>query len=285
MTPVRPADVPPEPEVTDDAFLGGALAILQPRSAYRAGLDAVLLAAAIPVRTGPAERVLDAGSGVGVVGLCIARRCSEARVTLVEIEPRLAALARANAARNGLAQCIDVIEADVAAGGIGYTQTGLAQGHFDHVVANPPYQTDGRASRSPDRLKAQAHGMAGGALDAWLRFLAAAAKSGGTVTLVHRIEALPELLAAMTPRFGALKLLPIHPRDGEPARRLIIQGIKGNRAPLQLLPGLVLHGEGHAFRAPVDAILREGQPLVLRAPGEPDIGRPRQLLQRSTSGV
>ena len=253
-------------DVTDDAFLGGALGILQPRSAYRAGLDAVLLAAAVPVQAGRVERVLDAGAGVGVVGLCIARRCPDARVTLVELEPQLAALARTNATRNGLQQRIDVIEADMAAGGAGYAEAGLAQGLFDHVAANPPYQTDGRASRSPDRLKAQAHGMAGGALEAWLRFLAAAAKSGGTVTLIHRIEALPELLAATIPRFGALKLLPIHPRDSEPARRVIIQGIKGSRAPLQLLPGLVLHGQGHAFRAAVDAILRGGQPLVLQAP-------------------
>lgn len=250
-------------DLTDDAFLGGALAIVQPRQAYRAGLDAVLLAAAVPVQAGRGERVLDAGAGVGVVGLAVAWRCPDARVTLVEIEPQLSGLARTNAIRNGLQQRIDIIEADLTAGGAGYAQSGLAQGLFDHVVANPPYQTDGRASRSPLALKAKAHGMASGALDAWLRFLAAAAKSGGTATLVHRADALPELLAAMTPRFGALKVLPIHPREGEPARRLIIQGIKGSRAPLAVLPGLVLHGLGNAFRPTVDAILRRGQPLLL----------------------
>ena len=254
---------PPTLELTDDAFLGGALQILQPKSAYRAGLDAVLLAAAVPVREGQRERVLDAGAGAGVVGLSIARRCPDAQVTLVEVEPRLASLARKNARRNRLDDRVQVIAADVTAGGPGLAQAGLFPGLFAHVVANPPYQVDHRASRSPDTLKARAHGMAEGALDGWLRFLASAAASGGTVTIVHRTEALPALLAAISPRFGALKILPLHPREGEPAGRVIVRGVKGSRGPLQLLPGLVLHGAGHAFRPEIDAILRGGEALAL----------------------
>ena len=90
----------------------------------------------------------------------------------------------------------------------------------------------------------------------------AATRAGGTVTIIHRADALGEILTTMSPRFGALKLLPVYARSGQPARRLIVQGIKGSRAPLQLLPGLVLHDEGHAFRPEIDAILRRGSPLV-----------------------
>ncbi|HET6223567.1 MAG TPA: hypothetical protein VFE11_15445, partial [Dongiaceae bacterium] len=54
-----------EADVTDDAFLGGALRILQPKEGYRAGIDAVFLAAAAPARTSRKERVLDVGAGVG----------------------------------------------------------------------------------------------------------------------------------------------------------------------------------------------------------------------------
>ena len=68
----------------DDAFLGGALRILQPQEGYRAGLDAVLLAAAAPVRASRKDRVLDVGAGVGVVGLAVAQRMHRAHVTLVE---------------------------------------------------------------------------------------------------------------------------------------------------------------------------------------------------------
>ena len=250
-------------ELTDDAFLGGALQILQPKSAYRAGLDAVLLAAAVPVRKGEREQILDAGAGVGVVGLSIARRCPDARVCLVEVEPQLVSLARENACRNRLDDRVQVIQADVSAGGPGLAEAGLLPGQFAHAVANPPYQADHRASRSPDALKARAHGMAEGALDGWLRFLASAVASRGTVTIVHRTEALPALLAAMSPRFGALKILPLQPRIGEPAGRLIVQGVKGSRGPLQLLPGLVLHGDGHAFLPEIEAMLRGVRVLTL----------------------
>lgn len=259
-------------DLTDDAFLGGQLQILQPRSSYRAGLDAVLLAAAVPVVEGGAERVLDAGAGVGVVGLAIARRVSDARVSLVEIEPDLIELARQNIARNGLAGRVEVIVADVMAGGAGFTQVTRAQnqewprpnpGAYAHVAANPPYLLDGHRSPSPDPLKTRAHGMGAGGLDAWARFLATAAKHGGTATVIHRADALAALLAALDGRFGALKILPIHPRAGLPASRVILQGSKGSRAPLELRPALVLHGEGAGFLPPVDAILRGGHKLVV----------------------
>ncbi len=251
-----------EPDLTDDAFLGDALRILQPRDAYRAGLDAVLLASAIPAGDGLCQ-VLDAGAGVGVVGLCVARRCTDAQVTLVEIAPELAALARRNIERNQLVARVTVVEADVGAGGAGFNGNGLASCSFDHVAANPPYYVDKHSSSSPSPLKARAHGMGEGALDAWLRFLATAVKPGGTATVVHRAAALPELIAVLTPRFGALKMLPIHPRQGAPANRIIVQGIKGSRAPLTILPGLILHGEGQGFRPEIDAILRHRAPLIL----------------------
>ena len=101
-------------ETTDDAFLGGRLHLLQPKSGYRAGLDAILLAAAIEVKE-PAARVLDAGAGVGAAGLAVAARVPTAGVVLVELEPRLAALARENIGRNHLSSRVRVIEADICA--------------------------------------------------------------------------------------------------------------------------------------------------------------------------
>lgn len=252
-------------DVTDDAFIGGKLQILQPRTAYRAGLDAILLAAAIPDHRGAPIDILDAGAGVGVVGLAIARRITAARITLVENAPALASLARKNARRNAIADRVEIVEADISQGGAAFASgmhAALQPGRFAHVVANPPYHVDGRSSPSPDPLKANAHAMAPVDLDAWMRFLAAAAMAGGTATVIHRAEALPELLACFANRFGALKILPIHPRVGKPASRVIIQGRKGSRAPLTLLPGLILHAaEGHAFRPSIEAILRDGQPL------------------------
>ncbi len=251
---------------TSDAFLGGALEVLQPSRGYRAGLDAVLLAAACGAEIGDQARVLDAGAGVGVAGLCVARRVSDAHVTLVEREPELAALARQNAARNGLDARIRVVELDVAEGGAGInrareTDTGICAGAFSHVIANPPYFTEGRGTRSPADLKAASHEMADGALDQWCRFLATAAASNGLVTVIHRADALDALLHGLGRRFGGLRVLPLYPRAGAEAHRVIVQGRKGSRAPLRLLPGIELHCDGNGFVPAIDAVLRHGAAL------------------------
>ena len=252
-------------EATTDAFLGGRLSIRQPRKGYRAGLDAVLLAAAAPVRAGTGERVLDAGSGVGVVGLSVAERISDALVTLVELEPELLALARENVGDNGLSDRVSVVQADVAAGGAAFNGSGseLTPGTFAHVLANPPYFAAGSGTEPSDNLKAGAHQMPREGLDAWVRFLATAAAADGSATIIHRADALPAVLAALDGRFGAIKVFPVFPRAGEAASRVIVQGIKGSRAPLTLLAGLVLHMEGHGFAPEAEAILRHGAALDL----------------------
>ncbi len=255
------------PELTDDAFIGGALSILQPATGYRSGLDAVLLAAAARNGIGSDERVLDAGSGVGVVGLAIAAQVIGARVTLVEVDPMLADLARRNAMRNGLDGRVRVVIADVAGGGRVLHEAGLDEGlapaSFEHVVSNPPYYAAGSGTPPPHRTKAGAHQMQAGDLDRWLAFLATAATSGGRLTLIHRADALQLVLDALDGRFGNIRVLPVHPRAGEPANRILVTAIKGSRAPLELRPGLVLHDADGCYLPNVEAVLRHGAPLPM----------------------
>jgi tRNA1(Val) A37 N6-methylase TrmN6 len=250
-------------EVTEDAFLGGKIKALQPRAGYRAGIDALLLAASIPVAQAGSPRVLDAGSGVGVVGLCLAARVARARVVLVESEPSLVRLALRNVVENRLEDRIRVLCADITAPAKRTAHVELVPESFDHVAANPPFYPQGRARPARDRLRAGAHIMPSGGLERWVRAAARLARPGGTLSLVHRAEALGELLAAIGPRFGALKVLPIHPRADRPAIRVLVQGRKGSRAPMSLLPPLVLHGDGNRFLPAADAILRAGMPLDL----------------------
>src|SRR5437879_10265396 len=112
-TPVSPMNCAPMTErtreTTEDAFLGGGLRLRQLKSGHRAGHDAMLLAAATPVRSG--HRVADFGAGVGAAGLAVARRVSEIDLVLVEMDATLAGLARANAAANALVA--EVIMLDV----------------------------------------------------------------------------------------------------------------------------------------------------------------------------
>jgi len=253
---------------TKDAFLGGALHILQPSDGYRAGLDAILLAAALRANRG--ERVLDAGAGVGVVGLAVARRERDVEVTLVERDPGLAALARCNVAGNGLEARVRVVIADVTRPLREMPElSGLVES-FDHLLSNPPYHVQGRGTPAGEPLKDAANAMPAGGLERWIRFAAAMLRPGGTITLIHRPDALQGLLGALASRFGAIVLLPIHPRGGEPASRVLVRGVKGSRAALELRPGLVLHNADHSFRPEIEAILRHGAGLDIRnLPAEP----------------
>lgn len=252
---------------TTDVFLGGALRITQPARGYRAGIDALIVAAAVPARPGDSGTVLDVGAGVGTIGLAVAHRWPEASITLAEIDPDLAALAVGNILANGHANRMTAVVIDVAAGGAvlhdPHRSTGLAAASFTHVVSNPPYYDVGRAIVPASPMRARAHQMPPSALDPWIAFMATAAVSGGTITLIHRAEALPRLLEALTPRFGALRIRPLHPRAGAPANRILVTGIKGSRAPLTIAPALLVHDEAGAYRPEIEAVLRDGAPIVV----------------------
>ncbi len=241
--------------VTEDYFLGDRLIIRQPRKGYRAGVDAVLLAASVRAPEGVDATLLDIGAGVGTVGLCAARRMPSLRVTLLEREPELVRLADENIAANGLTGSVTAVQADVGAAG------GLLPESFDDAVANPPFHDSGAGTSAPNALKAASHAMPSQALDDWLRYMARMVRPGGRATLIHKADALAHVLAAFEARFGGIVILPIHAREHEPAIRVLVQGIKGSRAPLVLRAPFVLHGEGNAFTAEAQNILRHGGAL------------------------
>jgi tRNA1(Val) A37 N6-methylase TrmN6 len=245
---------------TADDFLGGRITVLQPRKGHRSGSDAVWLQAAVPALAG--DRVLDAGAGVGVAGLCLLARVPGTNVTAVEIDSELCALAKVNAARNGFTARFTTIEADVRAQGKTLHPKGLVAESYDQVMANPPYHAEGSVRTAPER--SSAHVMEQDGLEAWLRFLVRMMAAKGTLTLIHLPERLPDLLALLEGRCGGVTIYPLFPTEGAPATRIIVQARKASRAPLRLLPGLVLHGSDGAYTPVAEAVLREGAALELR---------------------
>ncbi|MGR3466900.1 MAG: tRNA1(Val) (adenine(37)-N6)-methyltransferase [Shimia sp.] len=218
---------------THDAFLGGRVRAWQPARGYRAGIDALLLAAACPV--GPGEDVLELGCGVGVAALCLSARTGAA-VTGLERQPDYAALAR----RNG----VDVIEGDLAA-----PPTALRQRSFAHVMMNPPYYDP--ASRLPgtDAGREAAHAE-DTPLATWIGTARRRLAPRGMLTVIHRAERLLDLLAAL--RAGwAVEVLPLSPRAGRPAKLVLLRARKDGRAPFRLLSPLTLHdGAAHGGDVP-----------------------------------
>lgn len=248
------------PAVTRDGFLDNRLMIEQPASGgHRAGLDALLLAAALGHDAGGGA-IVDLGAGVGVAGLAAALHQPEAQVTLVDIDPFAVVLCRRNAALNGLAARTTVIEADVLAPARQREAAGLLPHSADQLIMNPPFHPSERSRPSPYAGRNRAHAVEPGGIEGWIRTAAAVLRPQGKLTVIFRADELPRLLAAIGGRFGSLSLLPVHPREGGPAHRVIVRGRPQGRAPLRLLSGLVLHENDGRWRPSVEAVLR-GAPL------------------------
>ncbi|MCE3289351.1 MAG: methyltransferase [Caulobacter sp.] len=236
-------------DLTRDRLLDGRIAIDQPARGYRAGMDAALLAAACDALG--QERVLEAGCGVGGALLSAAARRPGTRFVGVERDVAMAGLARANAAANGMADRVEIVASEVEAG---FKALGLAP--FDHVFSNPPFFDDPAALRAPDPAKAGAW-MADGGLAAWTGFLLKAVREGGTITLIHRADRLADILGLLAPKAGSFRIRPVQPFADEPAKRVMVRATKTGKAPLVLLPALVLHPrDGGKHTLEVEAILR-----------------------------
>jgi len=220
---------------------------LQPAKGYRAGMDAALLAAACDAA--PGERVIEAGCGAGAVLMQIAARRPGVALTGLERDPAMAALARRNAALNGADATI--VEGDVAKG-----FRALDLPVFDRAVSNPPFFDDPGALRAPSPGKSGAW-MADDGLGAWTRFLLKSVREGGRIVVIHRADRLADLLAGLGETAGSFAIRPIHAFADEPAKRVLVQAIKTGKAPLRLLPPLVLHArDGAKHTAEAEAVLR-----------------------------
>jgi len=235
-------------EVTENAVLDGRVRLRQPKVGYRAGMDAALLAAACDAA--PGARVIEAGCGAGGALLAAAARRPGARFVGLERDAAALALARENVALNGLSDRVEVMGGDVADG---FRDLGLEP--FDAVMANPPFFDDPGELRSPHPAKAGAW-MADDGLSAWTAFLMKAVREGGTITVIHRADRLADLLELLSVKCGSFRIRPVQPFADAPAKRVLVRAVKTGKAPLRLLPALVLHERGRdGWTAEAEAVL------------------------------
>ena len=251
------AEAVPPVETAEDRLLGGRVRLLQPVRGYRAATDPVLLAAAVPAR--PGESVLELGCGAGATLLCLAARVPRLGLAGLEREPVYAALAVRNAELNGVAA--EIVEGDVAA-----MPAVLRARSFDQVMLNPPFHAHAASQPAANRLRDRAH-RADLPLATWLGAGLARLRPGGRLTLIHRAEAVPEILAALAGRAGAVAVKPLVARAGRDAKRAIVLATKGARGPFRLAAPLVLHAgpahlaDGDDFAPETAAILRDAAAL------------------------
>ncbi len=241
----------PAADVTADAFLGGQLLLRQLKSGHRAGHDAMLLAAATPARAG--DRIVDFGAGVGAAGLALARRVAGVDLVLVEIDPALAALARANAVENALSA--DVIVLDVESSADAFAAVGLTPDSADGILMNPPFNDQTRHRASPDKVRETAHVASATTLANWVHAARRILRPKGMLTLIWRAEDIAEVLGALDRGFGSLEILPVHVDVTSPAMRILIRATKGGRAPTRIHAAVLLNDESGMPNKEVQGIL------------------------------
>lgn len=238
--------------VTHGHLLGGTIHYAQPLQGFRSSIEPVLLAASIPARQG--SHVLEGGCGAGAALLCLAARVADVQGLGIDRDKALVALARQNAAANDRPD-LSFIVADIAS--LPPLDT------FDHACANPPYHNEA-GTPSPDASRRAAKRATEGTLRLWAAAFARPLRARGTMTFILPAALLPEATAAFT-NAGCTPtaMLPLWPKAGQPAKLLLLRGIKGGRTPFRVLPGLVLHASDGAFTEEADAILRGGNALDL----------------------
>ena len=236
--------------LSQGTLLDGRVTYAQPVEGYRTGIEPVLLAACIPAR--PGERVLEAGTGAGAGLLCLLARVPGVDGVGLEIDPAMAAVARANLGSNGRRAPVHAVS--VAEAG--------RFGPVDHAFANPPWH-DPAGTRSPDPGRALAKHLPESGLATWVNGLAAAIASGGSLSLALPAALMGEALAVLRGEgFGRASVLPLWPRAGAAAKLILVQARRGS-SPSRLGPGLVLHGPGPGYTTEAEAVLRGGAALAV----------------------
>ncbi len=228
-------------ETLDELSIGG-LKLYQAEKGYRFSLDPVLLAHFAQLRAG--ERIVDLGTGSGVIPLLLARLSAATELVGVELQPQMAERAERNVALNDLQERVQILHGDLR-----QIRQLLPVASADLVVTNPPYRPlgSGRISPADERAKAR-HEIAGGLQD----FIAAASwllKNGGRFATIYLAERLPELLSQLLVcGIEPKRLRMVHPRRQEPARMVLIEGRKAGRPGLAVDPPLYIYnGAGRDY--------------------------------------
>jgi len=246
-------------DATQDAFLNGALQVLQPKAGYRAATDPVFMAASMPVKAG--QTVLELGCGVGTAMLCLGARVPECHLTGLEIQTDYADLARENARANN-------IDVTVVSGDLMQMPKELRDQSFDHVMFNPPFY-DADAVTAPDDAGKSTAFVMDLQIEDWIKAGMKRLKPKGRLTFIHRIDVLPKALGALADVAGDITIKPLVSREGQAAKRIIVTCRKGTHGTPSLLPPFVIHSsrthgdDAGAYSKTAEGILRHGDALPI----------------------
>lgn len=233
------------PTYTDDTLFDGRLICRQHQKGYRFSVDAVLLAHfCSPAKR---DRVLDLGTGCGIVSLIMAHRHGDILLTGLEIQPDLAVLARNNVVQNHFSDRIDIISGDYRE-----IKKLVTVESFDLVVSNPPYYPLGKGRMNPTGEQAAARHELHGDIFQLMKSGAFAVKNKGRVCVVYPADQTARLFSAMSANgLVPKKILPVYsyPEEGR-ARLVLVEAIKNGGHELAFLAPFYIYSEKNGPYSP-----------------------------------
>ena len=209
--------------------------IIQNPSAFCFGMDAVLLSGF--ARVEPGERVLDLGTGTGVLPILMEARYGAGHYTALELQPEMAEMASRSVELNDLSSKITVV-----CGDFGNASEQMGKAAWDVVTSNPPYMKAGGGLVNPDPLKASARHETTATLEDLIRETARLLKPCGRFYLVHRPQRLSEILALLrSSKLEPKRLRLVHPFLNEEANLVLIESVRGGNVWMKAEPPLIVY--------------------------------------------
>ena len=234
--------------LTRDTFFNGKVSVMQERAGYRFSIDAVILAH--HVRPKPGERVVDLGTGCGIVPLIVAYRHPAVHMFGIEVQKELADIANDNVRNNGMHETVRIVHRDMQT-----LQQAMFQGPVDIVVSNPPFRKAHSGRVNPNRQRAVARHEISVTLPDVVKTAGDILKTAGLFVLIYTSERLPELVQHMKScRLEPKNVRFIHSRRNSESKLMMMEGVKQGRPGLKVGPPIVIYNEDGTYTEEVDAM-------------------------------
>lgn len=233
-------------EETVDTLFDGQLKICQRKEGYRFSIDAPLLS--YFSRTRPKDRIIDLGTGCGVIPLILVFRRKAETVIGVEVQPSLADLARRNVSLNCFSSRIEIWERD-------FRELKAEEGNFDCVFCNPPYRRLGSGRINPREEKALARHEINATLEDVLRASYHLLKNKGRFYSIYPASRTSDLFQGLR-RFHLepKRVQFVYSRSREDARLLLVEALKEGKTQAKILPPFILYDSRNQHTAQARAL-------------------------------